>query len=186
MFRFVLFFYTTPLLIDKTASLFLKKKNNHLSASREKNISQITPGGPLILEPFTVTVNGSFSREDVMGSFMLDSGLRLLVARALRLRVRSFRDFVDGALFFGRRWKMTSKSAPVVEVLGLSNIEFDSKDKMIITGRARVRTSPDAPVVTNTFKVRTKIGTRKDGQVIRLVEPELAFVFECPQAWENG
>jgi hypothetical protein len=121
-----------------------------------------------------------------MGSFLLDSGLRLLVARALRVRVRSFRDIVDGAHFFGRQWKMTSKSAPAVEVLGLSNIEFDKQDKMIITGRARIRTSPDAPVVTSTFKVRTKVGTKKNGQAIRLVEPELAFVFECPQAFENG
>ena len=121
-----------------------------------------------------------------MGSFLLDAGLRLLVARALRVRVRRFRDFVDGAVFFGRRWKMTSKSAPVVEVLGLSNIEFDNQDKMILTGRARIQTAPDAPVVTNTFKVRTKIGTRKNGQVIWLVEPELAFVFECPDAWEKG
>jgi hypothetical protein len=81
---------------------------------------------------------------------------------------------------------MASKSAPVVEVLGLSNVEFDAQDKMIITGRARIRTGPDAPIVTNTFKVRTKIGTGKRGQTIRLVEPELAFVFECPRAWENG
>jgi hypothetical protein len=149
-------------------------------------VKKITPGGPLILEPFTATVTASFSREDVLGSFLLDAGLRRLVARALRVRVRSFRDIVDGALFVGRRWKMTSKSAPVVEVLGLSNIEFDSRDRMIITGRARVRTSPDAPVVTNTFKVRAKIGTRKNGHVIRLVEPELAFVFECPEALEKG
>lgn len=149
-------------------------------------VKKLTPGGPLILEPFTATVTASFSPEDVMGSFLLDAGLRRLVARALRVRVRSFRDMVDGALFFGRRWKMTSKTAPVVEVLGLSNVEFDSRNRMIITGRARVRTSPDAPLVTNTFKVRTKIGTRKNGQVIRLVEPELAFVFECPPAVENG
>jgi hypothetical protein len=121
-----------------------------------------------------------------MGSFFLDAGLRLLVARALRVRLRSYRDFIDGAYFFGRRWKMASKSAPVVEVLGLSNVEFDKRDKMIITGRARIRTGPDAPVVTNTFKLRTKIGTTNNGQNIRLVEPELAVVVECPQALENG
>lgn len=149
-------------------------------------VKVLTPGGPLILEPFTATVTASFSRDDVLESFLLDAGLRRLVARALRVRVRSFRDIVDGALFYGRRWKMTSKTAPVVEVLGLSNVEFDSRDRMIITGRARIRTSPEAPVVTNTFKVRTKIGTRKNGQVIRLVEPELAFVFECPTRLENG
>lgn len=140
----------------------------------------------MILQPFTATVRGSFSREDVMGSFLLDAGLRLLVARALRVRLRSFRDFTDGALFFGRRWKMRSRAAPVVEVLGLSNVEFDRRDRMIVTGRARIRTGPDAPIVTNTFKVRTNIGTTNNGQNIRLVEPELAFVFECPKAWENG
>ena len=55
-----------------------------------------------------MTLKGSFNREDVMGSFLLDAGLRLLVARALRVRLRSYRDFVDGAMFFGRRWKMSS------------------------------------------------------------------------------
>eukprot|EP00529_Nitzschia_sp_RCC80_P003770 CAMPEP_0113452188 /NCGR_PEP_ID=MMETSP0014_2-20120614/6720_1 /TAXON_ID=2857 /ORGANISM="Nitzschia sp." /LENGTH=1063 /DNA_ID=CAMNT_0000343557 /DNA_START=175 /DNA_END=3362 /DNA_ORIENTATION=- /assembly_acc=CAM_ASM_000159 len=149
-------------------------------------VKTVAPGGPLILEPFTATITASFSREDVMGSFLLDAGLRRLVARALRVRVRAFRDGVDGALFFGRRWKMTSETAPVVDVLGLSNVEFDSRDRMIITGRARIRTSPDAPTVTQTFKLRAKIGTRKNGQVIRLVEPELAFVFECPKALESG
>jgi hypothetical protein len=149
-------------------------------------IKHITPGGPLILEPFTATLKCSFSREDVMGSFLLDAGLRLLVGRALRVRLRSFRDLTDGAYFFGRSWMMTSKSAPLVEVLGLSNVEFDKRDKMIITGRARVRAGPDAPVVTNTFKLRTKIGTGRKGQTIRLLEPELAFVFECPESWDNG
>ena len=146
----------------------------------------MTPGGPLILEPFTAIVTGSFSREDVMGSFLLDSGLRLLVARVLRVRLRSYRDFTDGAFFFGRQWKMNSKNAPEVEVLGLSNVEFDAQDKMIVTGRARIRSGPGAPIITNTFKVRTKIGTGKRGQTIRLVEPELAFVFECPRVFENG
>lgn len=148
-------------------------------------IKRVTPGGPLILEPFTATIRGSFTREDVMDSFLLDSGLRLLVARVIRLRVRSFRDVVDGAYFFGRQWKMASKSAPVVQVLELSNVEFVN-DKMILTGRARIRTSPEAPIVTNTFKVRTKIGTQNNGQSIGLVEPELAFVFECPRTFENG
>jgi hypothetical protein len=148
-------------------------------------IKRFTPGGPLILEPFTMTLTCSFNREDVMGSFLLDAGLRLLVGRALRVRLRSLRDLTDGAYFFGRSWKMTSESAPLVEVLGLSNVEFDKQDKMIITGLARVRTGPDAPVVTQTFKVRTKIGTGKNGQTIRLVEPELAFVFECPESWDD-
>ena len=148
-------------------------------------IKHITPGGPLILEPFTATLKCSFNREDVMGSFLVDAGLRLLVGRVLRVRLRSFRDLTDGAYFFGRNWMQTSKSAPLVEVLALSDVEFDKRDKMIITGRARVRTGPDAPVVTNTFKLRTKIGTGKKGQTIRLLEPELAFVFECPESWDD-
>lgn len=57
---------------------------------------------------------------------------------------------------------------------------------MIVTGRAKIRADPDAPIVTSTFKLRTKIGTRKNGQVIKLKEPELAFVFECPKALERG
>jgi hypothetical protein len=121
-----------------------------------------------------------------LGSFLIDAALRRLVARVLRVRVRSYRDLTEGALFKGRQWKMTSKAAPVVEVLGLSNVVFDSKDKMVITGRARIRADPDAPIVTSTFKLRTKIGTRKNGQVIKLKEPELAFVFECPKALERG
>ena len=149
-------------------------------------VKKITPGGPLILEPFTATVTASFSAEDVMGSFLLDAALRRLVARTLRVRLRSYRDFTEGALFTGRQWKMFSQTAPVVEVLELSKVEFDSRDKMVVTGRARVRADPDAPVVTSTFKLRTKIGTRKNGQVINIKEPELAFVFECPKALENG
>lgn len=149
-------------------------------------VKRITPGGPLILEPFSVTVNGSFTREDVMGSYVLDAGLKLLVARTLRVRTRSFRDIVDGAMFFGRKYKLNSKSAPLVEVLGLSNVEFDSNDKMVITGRAKIRTSANAPIITQTFKLRTKIGTGRNGQNIKLVEPELAFVFECPKGVEDA
>jgi len=149
-------------------------------------IKKITPGGPLILEPFTATVTASLSCEDVAGSFLIDAALRRLVARVLRVRVRSYRDLVEGALFVGRRWKMTCKTAPVVEVLELSDIEFDSRDKLVVTGKARIRADPDAPIVTSTFKLRTKIGTRKNGQVIKIKEPELAFVFECPKFLEKG
>jgi hypothetical protein len=149
-------------------------------------IKSIMPGGPLVLEPFTATIHGSFSSDDVMASALLDAGLRRLVARALRRRVRSFRDIIDGAFFFGRTWNMASKSAPVVEVPSLTEVEFDRFDRMIVTGRARVRASPDAPVIENAFKVRTKLGTRKNGQVIRLDQPELALVLECPRSWEKG
>jgi hypothetical protein len=148
-------------------------------------LKHITPGGPLILEPFTTTVNGSFSRDDIMNSFLLDAGLRRLVARALRRRVRSFRDIIDGAVFFGRSWKMTSASAPVVEVPEVTNIEFDDDNRLIITGIARVQTRSDAPQIENAFKVRTRIGTRKEGRTIKLIEPELAFVIECPKSVEQ-
>jgi hypothetical protein len=140
----------------------------------------------LILEPFTATMAGSFTPEDIKASMLLDMGLRRLVARALRRRVRSFRDLTDGAVFYGRRWNLASKQAPMVEVPELTSVEFDKENRMIITGRAQVRTSPDAPFIENSFKVRTKIGTRKDGQCIRLVEPELAFVLECPKSFEKA
>lgn len=148
-------------------------------------LKRITPGGPLILEPFMATVTGSFNKDDIKASFLLDAGLRRLVARALRRRVRSFRDLVDGAVFYGRTWNMASESAPMVEVPELTSVEFDEENRIIMTGRAQVQSSPNAPFIENTFKVRTKIGTRKNGQVIRLVEPELAFVLECPESWEH-
>jgi hypothetical protein len=148
-------------------------------------VKNITPGGPLVLEPFCCTVHGSFNKEDVMESHLVDLGLRRLVARALRRRMGSVRDIMDGALFYGRSWNMASSTAPVIEVPRLTQVEFDSEDRLIITGRAIVKTSPDAPVIENAFKVRTKIGTRKNGQVIRLEQPELALVLECPQSWER-
>ena len=51
-----------------------------------------------------------------MESVLLQAGLKRLVARALRRRVRSFRDIVDGAHFFGRTWTLASKEAPQVDV----------------------------------------------------------------------
>jgi len=149
-------------------------------------LKRITPGGPLILEPFTTTIITSFNRNDLLESALLDDGLRRLVARLLNRRVRSIRDLVDGAVFYGRTWNMASKQAPVVEVPRLTNIEFDSKNRLIITGRARTRVSPDQPFVENSFKLRTKLGTRENGQYIRLEDPELALVLECPRAWERN
>jgi hypothetical protein len=99
--------------------------------------------------------------------------------------VRSLRDLLDGAVFYGRTWNTASKQAPVVEVQKLTNIEFDSQDRMIITGRAKIRTSPDQPSVENSFKLRTRLGTRENGRYIRLEDPELALVLECPKAWER-
>lgn len=151
-------------------------------------LKHLVPGGPLILEPFTTTVTGSFNRNDIMNSFLLDAGLRRLVMRALRRRVGFLRDALEGAMFKGRSWKTfgdETGGGPRVEIPELTNVEFDEKDKLIITGRARVQTSPDAAVINQSFKVRTSIGTRKDGRFIRLEEPELALVIECPESWEN-
>jgi len=148
-------------------------------------VKRITPGGPLILEPFTATIEGSFNREDIMNSFLLDVGLKRLVAQALKRRVRALRDLMDFAMFYGRTWKITGKTAPLVEVLELTDVEFDKYNKMIITGRVRVQPSADSPIVENSFKLRTKLGTRLDGRVIRLVEPELALVLECPKLLEE-
>ena len=148
-------------------------------------LKHITPGGPLILEPFTVTVNGSFNRDDIMNSNLLDAGLRQLVARALRRRVGSLRDFIEGSVFKGRSWKLISGTGPVVRVPKLTNVEFDKKNRLIINGRARVQSRPDGPVIENAFKLRTKIGTTRGGRSIRLVEPELALMLECPNSLEE-
>ncbi len=139
----------------------------------------------MILEPFTATINGSFNKHDILNSGLLDDGLRRLVARALRRRVRDVRDLLDNAVFYGRTWNMASKKAPYVEVPKLTSVEFDKYDRMIITGRAKIRASPTQPLVEQSFKLRTKLGTRENGQFIRLKDPELAFVVECPKAFER-
>lgn len=148
-------------------------------------VKYVTPGGPLILEPFTMTIKGQFNPDDMMDSFLLDTGLRRLVARVLQRRVRSVRDLYDGAVFYGRTWNMACETAPVVEVPQLTNVEFDEQDRAVITGIARIRASPDAPTIENSFKLRTRIGTRKNGQVIRLQDPEIAILLNCPKAWER-
>ena len=151
-------------------------------------LKHLVPGGPLILEPFTTTITGSFNRNDILNSHLLDAGLRRLVMRALRRRVGFLRDALEGAMFKGRSWKTfgdETGGGPQVEIPELTNVEFDENDKLIITGRARVQTSPDAAVINQSFKVRTSIGTRKDGRFIRLEEPELALVLECPESWEK-
>lgn len=132
-----------------------------------------------------MSLKASFTKEDILESGLLDDGLRRLVARALRRRVRSVRDLLDGAIFYGTKWNMASREAPVVDVLKLIDIEFDTKDRLIITGRAKIRAKQDQPFVENSFKLRTKLGTRENGQYIRLEEPELALIIECPKAWER-
>jgi hypothetical protein len=148
-------------------------------------LKHVTPGGPLILEPFTVTVAGSFNRNDITHSMLLDAGLRRLLGLVLRRRVRSLRDFEDLAVLFGRDWKMTSDHAPMTSVTELTSVEFDKSNRLIMTGRATLRTRPDATTIEQAFKVRAKIGTNNDGHSIRLVEPELAFVLECPDFLEG-
>jgi hypothetical protein len=91
-------------------------------------------------------------------------------------------------MFKGRSWKTfgdETGGGPRVEIPELTNVEFDENDKLILTGRARVQTSPDAAVINQSFKFRTSIGTRKNGRFIRLEEPELALVIECPESWEK-
>jgi len=143
-------------------------------------VKRITPGGPLILEPFTVTTRGSFNSDDIIDSFWLTAGLKALVRTVIRRRVGSFRDFSDQAVFYGRQWKLRSESAPFIDP-EITKVEFDKNNRLVVTGRARIRTNPGAPIIEQGFKVRTKIGTRKGGRFIKVVEPELALVVECPK-----
>jgi len=68
----------------------------------------------------------------------------------------------------------------------LTDIKIDKQNRLVITGRARIRPSPEAPTVENGFKIRTKVGTRNDGQVIRLTDTEIAVSIECPKRVEAG
>ena len=134
-----------------------------------------------------MTIAGSFSAEDIMNSTLLDAGLRQLVGLVLRRRIRSLRDLLDLAVLKGRDWTMASAMAPVTQVTELSSVEFDTKrNKLIIAGRAKIRARPGAPTIEQAFKVRVNAGTRRNGRFIRLVEPELAFVLECPEQMEEG
>jgi len=150
-------------------------------------VKRILPGGPLILQPFTCTVTASWDRDDIMNSFLIDSGLRRLVARALSRRVRGLRDLLDGAVFYGRTWKLFAKNAPLVEVPKLDNVEFDNRNRLIITGRAIIKDalSLNTEPVEQGFKLRTKIGTRNDGRIIGLLRPEIAIFAQCPEDIEK-
>merc|ERR1712151_137366 len=121
-------------------------------------VKRITPGGPLILEPFTVTTRGSFNSDDIIDSSWLTAGLKQLVRTVIRRRVGSFRDFSDQAVFYGRQWKLRSESAPFIDP-EITKAEFDKNNRLVVTGRARIRTNPGAPIIEQGFKVRTKIGT---------------------------
>jgi len=148
---------------------------------------RILPGGPLILKPFTATVTASFTREDIMNSVLLDIGLRRLVARALSRRVRGIRDLLDGAVFYGRTWKQFEQNSPQVEVAKLEDVQFDKRNRLIITGRAKITEAlgySHKPIEQG-FKVRTKIGTRENGRIIGLLQPEIAIFAECPKDLEK-
>ena len=150
-------------------------------------VKRLLPGGPLILQPFTCTVTASWDRDDIMNSFLIDSGLRRLVARALSRRVRGLRDLFDGAVFYGRTWKLFAQNAPLVEVPKLDNVEFDNRNRLIITGRAIIKDalSLKTEPVEQGFKLRTKIGTRNDGRIIGLLRPEIAIFAQCPEGVEK-
>ncbi|KAL3807575.1 hypothetical protein ACHAXA_005151 [Cyclostephanos tholiformis] len=151
-------------------------------------VKRILPGGPLILKPFTATITCSFDKDDIMDSVLLDAGLRRLVARALSRRVRGIRDFLDGAVFYGRTWKLFEKNAPQVEVAKLEDVHFDKRNRLIITGRAKIKEAlgyKHDPIEQG-FKLRTKIGTRSNGRIIGLLEPEIAIFAECPKELERN
>mmetsp|Transcript_9442 Transcript_9442/g.15392 ORF Transcript_9442/g.15392 Transcript_9442/m.15392 type:complete len:811 (+) Transcript_9442:1-2433(+) len=150
-------------------------------------VKRILPGGPLILKPFTATITASFNQEDIMESLLFDLGLRLLISKALSRRVRGIRDLLDGAVFYGRAWKLFEQDSPQVEVAKLEDVHFDKRNRLIITGRVKITDSlgyKHEPIEQG-FKLRTKIGTRANGQIIGLLQPEIAIFAECPRELEK-
>lgn len=119
-----------------------------------------------------------------MKSSLVDAGLRQLVSFVLRRRVRSFRDLIDGAVFYGREWKRDSDVAPKADCTELTSVEFDDQDRLVITGRANLRAGIDAPVVDNSFKLRARVAAKHGGHAIKLTEPEIAIIIECPKQIE--
>ena len=104
-----------------------------------------------------------------MDSFLLDSGLRRLAARALSRRVRGIRDLLDGAVFYGRTWKAEKQDAPLVEVAKLEDVHFDFRDRLVITGRAKIQEALGYKheAIEQGFKLRCRIGTRANGRIMR-------------------
>lgn len=94
---------------------------------------------------------------------------------------------MDGAVFYGRTWRVFEQTAPLVEVAKLENVHFDKRNRLIITGRAKItdalgyRHEP----IEQGFKVRTKIGIRANGKIIGLLQPEIAIFAECPKELEK-
>lgn len=134
-----------------------------------------------------MTITASLDKDDIMESVFLDTSLRRLVARALSRRVRGIRDLLDGAIFYGRTWKMFEQDTPSVEVAKLVDVHFDKRDRLIITGRAKITEAlgyKHEPLEQG-FKLRTKIGTRANGRIIGLLQPEIAIFAECPKELET-
>ncbi|KAL9184679.1 hypothetical protein ACHAXT_012649 [Thalassiosira profunda] len=151
-------------------------------------MKRVLPGGPLILKPFTATITASFNKDDIMDSTLMDIGLRRLVARALNRRVRGIRDLLDGAVFYGRTWKHLQENSPNVEVAKLEDVHFDRRNRLIITGRVKIKETLGYrhEPIENGFKLRTKIGTRANGRIIGLLQPEIAIFAECPKGFEKA
>jgi hypothetical protein len=111
-----------------------------------------------------------------------------LVARALNRRVRGIRDLLDGAFFYGRTWKLNKQDAPLVEVSKLTDVHFDKRDRLVVTGRAKIQEAlgyKHKPIEQG-FKLRCRVGTRDDGRIIGLQQLEIAIFFECNREWERN
>ena len=143
-------------------------------------------GGPLVLSPFHANVRASFTAEDILSSPLISNGLRNLVSLILRKRAYGIRDFADGALFFGRRWKQEDKEAPRI-VSELTKVRFDANNRLVVGGLAKVSAGGEgSAMVDQAFELRCKIATRDKGRFIYLADAEIALVLQCPKAWSNN
>ena len=92
-----------------------------------------------------------------------------------------------GAVFYGRTWKLFEQNAPLVEVAKLEDVHFDHRDRLVVTGRAKIQEAlgyKHKPIEQG-FKLRCRIGTRANGQIIGLQQAEIAVFAECPKDWER-
>jgi hypothetical protein len=90
-------------------------------------------------------------------------------------------------VFYGRTWKLFENNAPQVEVAKLEDVHFDKRNRLVVTGRAKIKEAlgyKHDPIEQG-FKLRTKIGTRSNGRIIGLLEPEIAIFAECPKDLEK-
>ena len=73
------------------------------------------------------------------------------------------------------------------EVAKLEDAHFDKCNRLVVTGRAKIKEAlgyKHDPIEQG-FKLRTKIGTRSNGRIIGLLEPEIAIFAECPKDLET-